>query len=220
MYIWWLVCQKQVSGAGTSNYIPKIPWNLITCPCPCYLLLAHKSSYTQSVNTYICLLLLISMLWHRQAIFESKGGKFEPKVSDTNSQADWMPNHKPTELSRIKLKKFELDSPSLWSASIQPTQPHCQLAFAYTCLLLLISMFWHRQAIFESKGDNLSSSAECRIRTQGLRHQFASRLNPPCSARFSCFLHSKMLYMCMQMFWQIWKKGYFVSFGKYGKDSW
>ena len=36
----------------------------------------------------------------------------------------------------------------------------------YTYLLLLISMLWHRQAIFESKGDKLSSSAECRIRTQ------------------------------------------------------
>ena len=48
----------------------------------------------------------------------------------------------------------------------------------YTCLLLLISMLWHRQAIFESKGDKLSSSAEGRIRThQGLRHQIASRLN-------------------------------------------
>ena len=31
----------------------------------------------------------------------------------------------------------------------------------YTCLLLLISMLWHRQAVFESKGDKLSSSAEC-----------------------------------------------------------
>ena len=31
---------------------------------------------------------------------------------------------------------------------------------------------------FESKGDKLSSSAECRIRThQGLRHQIVSRLN-------------------------------------------
>ena len=47
----------------------------------------------------------------------------------------------------------------------------------YTYLLLLISMLWHRQAIFESKGDKLSSSAECRIRTQGLRHLFARRLN-------------------------------------------
>ena len=30
----------------------------------------------------------------------------------------------------------------------------------YTCLLL-ISMLWHRQAIFESKGNKLSFSAEC-----------------------------------------------------------
>ena len=49
--------------------------------------------------------------------------------------------------------------------------------YIHTCLFLLISMLWHRQAIFESKGDKLSSSAECRIRTQGLRHLFASRLN-------------------------------------------
>ena len=47
----------------------------------------------------------------------------------------------------------------------------------FKCLLLLISMLRHRQAIFESKGDKLSSSAECRIRTQGLRYLFASRLN-------------------------------------------
>ena len=47
-----------------------------------------------------------------------------------------------------------------------------------TFLLLLISMLWHRQAIFESKGDKLFSSAECRILThQGIRHQIASRLN-------------------------------------------
>ena len=45
------------------------------------------------------------------------------------------------------------------------------------CLLLLISMLWHRQAIFKSNGDKLSSSAECRISTRGLRHQIASRLN-------------------------------------------
>ena len=47
----------------------------------------------------------------------------------------------------------------------------------YTYLLLLISIFWHRQAIFNSKGDKLCSSAECRIGTQGPRHQIASRLN-------------------------------------------
>ena len=47
----------------------------------------------------------------------------------------------------------------------------------YTYLLLLISMLWHRQAIFKSKGDKLCSCAECRIWTQGPRHQIASRLN-------------------------------------------
>ena len=49
--------------------------------------------------------------------------------------------------------------------------------YSYTHLLLLISMLWHRQAIFESKGDKLSSSAEGRIRTQDLRYLFTSRLN-------------------------------------------
>ena len=38
----------------------------------------------------------------------------------------------------------------------------------YTCLLLLISMLLHRQVIFKSKGDKLSSSAGCRIRTHGV----------------------------------------------------
>ena len=49
--------------------------------------------------------------------------------------------------------------------------------YIHTCLLLLISMLWHRQAIFKSKGDKLCSSAECRIWTRGPRHQIASRLN-------------------------------------------
>ena len=34
--------QKQVSRAGTSNYIPQYLWDIITCPCPWYLLLAHN----------------------------------------------------------------------------------------------------------------------------------------------------------------------------------
>ena len=43
--------------------------------------------------------------------------------------------------------------------------------------LLLISMLWHRQAIFKSKGDKLSSSAEGRIWTRDPRHLITSRLN-------------------------------------------
>ena len=41
-------------------------------------------------------------------------------------------------------------------------------------------MLWLRQAIFKSTGDKLSSSAECRIWTQGLGHQITSRLNARC----------------------------------------
>ena len=79
---------------------------------------AHSPSLPVGFRTwlwrYTCLLLLISMLWHRQGIFQSKGDKlsssaeggFEPKVSDTNSPADWLPTDKPTELSRIKLKNL------------------------------------------------------------------------------------------------------------------
>ena len=46
-----------------------------------------------------------------------------------------------------------------------------------TCLLLLISMRWHRQTTFASNGDKLSSSAECRIGTQGLWNWISSRVN-------------------------------------------
>ena len=123
---------------------------------------------------YTYLLLLISMLWHRQAIQIDPAewriwtrGLRHQIASRLNArwQTDWaIEEH---------AKNLELDSPSLWSG---PTWPHCQLTFV-TYLLLLISMLWHRQAIFKSKGDKLCSSAECRIWTWGLRHQIASGLN-------------------------------------------
>ena len=68
-----------------------------------------------SLSSATYLLLLISMLWHRQAIFESKGDKLSSSaesrirtqgVSETQSSADWMPADKPTELSRIKQKNL------------------------------------------------------------------------------------------------------------------
>ena len=66
-------------------------------------------------------LLPISMLWHRQAIFELKWDKLSSSAEcriRTRSPAHWMPADKPTELSRFKLK-LALHSPSLWSAIIQ-----------------------------------------------------------------------------------------------------
>ena len=88
---------------------------------------------------YTYLLLLILMLWHRQAIFESKGDMLSSAAESRIRTRD--PRH--LFASRLnarwqtdwaiedQAKKLELDSPSLWSASIQPTWPHCQLTFAY-----------------------------------------------------------------------------------------
>ena len=184
---------------------------------------------------YTYLLLLISMLKHRQALFKSKGDKlcssaecriwlshlalafyifvvkywcclfrcsgtgkqysnrketscvpllnagFEPGVPDTKSPADWMLADKPTELSRIKLKTWTrqpVPMISEHSAHLSPLSVDFRTwLWRYTYLLLLISMIWHRQAIFKSKGDKLCSSAECRIWTREPRHQIASRPN-------------------------------------------
>ena len=92
-----------------------------------------------------------------------------------------MPADKPTELSRIKLKTWTqqpVPMISEHSAHLTPLPVGFRTwLWRHTCFLLLISMLWHRQAIFKSKGDKLSSSAECRIWTRVLRHQIASRLN-------------------------------------------
>ena len=138
---------------------------------------------------YTYLLLLISMLWHRQAIFLSKGDKLcssaecriWTRAPCAKSPADWMLADKPTELSRIKLKTWTrqpVPMISEHSAHLTPLSVDFRTwLWRYTYLLLLISMLWHRQAIFKSKGDKLCSSAECRIWTRDPRHQIAKRMN-------------------------------------------
>ena len=102
----------------------------------CMYIYTYTYTYTHTyTDTY---LLLFSMLWHRQAIFKPKGDKLcssaECRIwtrgprhqiaSRLNArwQTDWA--------IEDQAKKLELDSPSLRSASIQPTWPHCQLTFA------------------------------------------------------------------------------------------
>ena len=145
---------------------------------------AHLTPLPFGIRTWLWrhtyLLLLISMLWHSQAIFESKGDKLSSsaecrivtqRVSEAQCSADWMPADKPTELSMIKLKKTWTQQPvpmiSKHSAhlTLLPFDIRSWL-WRHSYLLLFILTLWHRQAIFESKGDKLSSSAECRIRTQ------------------------------------------------------
>ena len=80
-----------------------------------------------------------------------------------------MPADKPTELSRIKLKTWTRQPvPMISKHSVHLTPITFGIRtwlWRYTYLLLLISILWHRRAIFESKEDKLSSSAECRIWT-------------------------------------------------------
>ena len=73
--------QKQISRAETNNYIPQNLWDVITCACPWYLLLAKHSSfidmylrltcntglcisrYTGEQNTNINLTVRVCLLW-------------------------------------------------------------------------------------------------------------------------------------------------------------
>ena len=101
---------------------------------------AHLTQLPFGIHTwlwrYTCLLLLISMIWHRQAIFERKqtsclpllNAGFDPRGSlEPNLQQTECPltNRLNYQGSTWSSEKLEVDSPSLWPASIQPTQPHC-----------------------------------------------------------------------------------------------
>ena len=122
---------------------------------------------------HICMLLLISMLWHRQAIFESKGDKLSSSAEsrirthqglrhqiasklNAHWQTDWAIEDQAKTWTRQPVPMISEHSAHL---TPQPFGIRTWL-WRYTCLLLLISMLWHRPAIFESKGDKLSSCAE------------------------------------------------------------
>ena len=45
----WTCVPAEGINLGTSNYIPHILWDTIICPCPLYLLLAHKSSIMRAL---------------------------------------------------------------------------------------------------------------------------------------------------------------------------
>ena len=152
-------------------------------------------------KTSSCLLLLISMLWHRQAIFESKGDKLSSSAecrirtqglrhlfaSRLNAcwQTDWAIEDQAKTWTRLPVPM--ISKHSAHSTSL-PVGFRTWL-WRYTCLLLLISMLWHRQAIFESKGDKLSSSAECRIRTHLLATRSAARFHQISLAGISLGVH-------------------------------
>ena len=80
-----VLCQKQVSRAGRSNYIPQYLWNVIICPCPWYLLLAQHSTlhtwfctmllgnFTHFLQSSPCILLAWNLPFRRCYSYESQG---------------------------------------------------------------------------------------------------------------------------------------------------
>ena len=153
---------------------------------------AHSTSLPVGFHTWLwrftCLLLLISTLWHRQATFESKGDKLSSSAEcrirtqglrhlfASRLNACWQTD----QAIEVQAKNLNSTAHPYDQQSFSPldlTASWLSHLAMVMYMLLLISMPWHRQAIFESIGDKLSSSAECRIRTQGLRHLSANRLN-------------------------------------------
>ena len=47
----WVLCKEQVSRTGTSNYIPHIMWDVITCSCHWWLHLVFSNTrYSKTVT--------------------------------------------------------------------------------------------------------------------------------------------------------------------------
>ena len=155
------VCEKNI----LCDYVYIVSLHVYIIKYTCiHTYLAYIHTYLAFIlNQIYIFVVVISMLWHRQAIFESKGDKLSSsaegkirtqRVSDTYSPADWMPADKPTELSRIKLKTWTrqpVPMISKHSAHLTPLPFGIRTwLWRFTYLLLLMSMLWHRQAIFES----------------------------------------------------------------------
>ena len=48
-----MLSQRQGSKAGTSNYIPQIMWDVITCPCPWYVMTSSNGNIFR-VTGHLC----------------------------------------------------------------------------------------------------------------------------------------------------------------------
>ena len=53
MLVPWTLSSGIISRAGTSNYIPQILWDVITCPCHWHLLRTQLSSFALCIMSQI-----------------------------------------------------------------------------------------------------------------------------------------------------------------------
>ena len=83
----------------------------------------------------------------------------------------------------------------------------------YICFLLLISMLWHRQAIFESKEDKLSSSAEAGFESRVLYTNTNVNANTHTNTNTNTHTHNRQAYRqtynrqtCRQTYRQMYRQ--------------
>ena len=67
---WGVLCQKEVSRARTSNYIPQYLWDVITCCCPWYLLLLEHSSYMIKTKIWVTALICTDVFVYQLCVNE------------------------------------------------------------------------------------------------------------------------------------------------------
>ena len=121
---------------------------------------------------YTYLLLIISRLWYRQAIFKSKGDKLCSSAEcriwtrgprhqiASRLNARWQTDWVIEDQAKKTWTRQPVPMISEHSAHLTPLSVDFRTwLWRYIYLLLLISRLWHRQAIFKSKGDKLCSSA-------------------------------------------------------------
>ena len=137
-------------------------------------------------------------LERRHAVFpcwmqDSKLGRLRHQLANRMNarwQTDWAIEDQPKNLNSTARpydqRAFSpLDPNAIWLSHLALAIHTCMHTYMYThihtfihtCMSVVILMFCNRQVDFESKRDKLSTSAECRIRTQSLWIRISSRLD-------------------------------------------
>ena len=108
---------------------------------------------------------IFSMFFHRQAILESKGGELSSsaecmirtcKSQDTYSPADWMPTHKPTDLSLVE------DQAKNFISTARPYDDWPFSSFDFTAVWLLF-LALEKYMFVVVNVDDLAQASDIRI---------------------------------------------------------
>ena len=141
---------------------------------------AHLTPLPFGIRTwlwrYTYLLLLISMLWHRQAILSSSAESRirTQRVPDTYSPADWMPANIRTEQWGVKLKNLNMTARPFDQQAFSPPDP---TAIWHSHLALKICIFVVNFDALLQASDFVFLCWKQDSKPKCLRHLLTSSLN-------------------------------------------